>query len=401
MKRLLLCFAFFFIFASLPSAFAQSSGEGTETSAGSGTSSGTSSGTDSSSGTSSGGDSENSGSSSESGTGTSSGTENGSGTSSGSSTVSKDSSVVKINSSMESILNNLEDIVLENSTLLNNQADAYIGKIFPAFPPHFSVGLTTTGTVIDTSFIIDGVQTLFDQIKASLEEIDGEIAINFSLPGQFVLPAAAIRGRVGGVFLPFDVGLFYSATFPGMFDSLSFDDFSGGISYTAFGADLRYAILEGNLILPQVSLGAGYIYQKESVNFSAKKTISYTGQSEKSGTLSTEADLSLFTNTVYLQAQISKQIFITTPYAGAKVSLTQSQKDYSWNYKTVIDGTKSDSASKNGKESISRDFDMADMQVQLFGGATLNLFMFELSLCAAWNPVSNYFSGAISTNFKM
>ena len=206
---------------------------------------------------------------------------------------------------------------------------------------------------------------------------------------------------MGGVFLPFDVGLFYSATFPGMFDSLSFDDFSGGISYTAFGADLRYAILEGNLLLPQVSLGAGYIYQKESVNFSAKKTISYTGQSEKSGTLSTEADLSLFTNTVYLQAQISKQIFITTPYAGAKVSLTQSQKDYSWNYKTVIDGTKSDSASKNGKESISRDFDMADMQVQLFGGATLNLFMFELSLCAAWNPVSNYFSGAISTNFKM
>ena len=279
--------------------------------------------------------------------------------------------------------------------------DAYIGKIFPAFPPHFSAGISSSGTLIDTSFIVDGVQTLFDQIKESLATISGEAALDFSLPQQFVLPTFALRARVGGLILPFDVGAFFVSTVPGTFDSLSFDDFSGGLNYTAFGADLRYAIIEGNLIIPQVSVGAGYIHHAQDLSFSAKKKVSYTGESSSSGELSTAAKLALSTDTLFFSAQISKQIFITTPYLGFRLLVTQSTKDYDWNFTTVIDGQKNNNASKSGKNSITEDFDFANITPQIFGGATLKILLFELAAGVSYNPISNLWSGCIQTNFRM
>ena len=324
----------------------------------------------------------------------------GEGSSTSESTVT-DAGVIKVNSAMENVITCLNDVCFENTSILSMQADAYIGKLFPSFPPHLSFGITTSGTLLDSSPFVNGVQVLFDQIDQSLKENDGEVSINFSLPEKFILPSIALRARIGGLFLPFDLGVFFISTLPGTFDSLSITDFNWGMNYTAFGADLRYAILEGNLILPQISLGAGYIYRKQGANFSVKKDISFSGESSSAGSLSTEADLSINSNTLYLQAQISKRLLITTPFAGAKVSLSQNSQDFSWSYTTELNDSVIEDASKKGEKSINQDFDFSNLSTEIFGGLTLNLVMFEFSFCAAWNPVTNYFTGAISTNFRM
>ena len=336
-----------------------------------------------------------------SGSGSASGSSSSGEGSSSQSSESSDAGVIKVNKAMENVLTCLNDVCFENTSILSMQADAYIGKIFPSFPPHFSVGITTSGTLLDSSAFVNGVQTLFDQIDQSMKENDGEVSINFSLPEKFVLPSVALRARVGGLFLPFDLGVFFISTLPGTFDSISITDFNCGMNYTAFGADLRYAILEGNLILPQISLGAGYIYRKQGANFSVKKGITFSGESSNSGSLSTETEMSIISDTIYLQAQISKRLFITTPFAGAKVSLSKSSQDFSWSYTTELNDSVIEDASKKGEKSISSDFDFSNLSTELFGGLTLNLVMFEFSFSAAWNPVTNYFSGAISTNFRM
>lgn len=38
------------------------------------------------------------------------------------------------------------DLNSENTSMLFTQPDAYIGKIFPSLPPHFSAGISVTGT---------------------------------------------------------------------------------------------------------------------------------------------------------------------------------------------------------------------------------------------------------------
>lgn len=116
-------------------------------------------------------------------------------------------------------------------------SDAYIGNIV-AVPPHFGVG------------VVLGTTTLPGQaVKPLIEALGGELTTS-----DVPLPMAAVNARIGGVLLPFDVGLRVGIVPSG----LSFGDYT--VTYQNFGLDARWAFFQGEPVLPTVSVGAGFGY---------------------------------------------------------------------------------------------------------------------------------------------
>lgn len=306
-----------------------------------------------------------------------------------------------LDGAFSSLLENLSLIVPENTSALQTTPDAYIGKLFPSIPPHFSAGIAVSGTLIDTSLVTDSIQTLFSEIKTSLEENNAAVDLNLSLPSKLPLPTMSVRARIGGLFLPFDAGVFAVAT-KDVLKNIKITDMDFEFDYITFGADFRYAVFQGNILLPQVSLGAGYIFQKQNVSLGASKEISSEAEGTTvEGNLSTAVNLALKTNTLYLQAQISKKILVFTPFLGGRALVTKSDYGFDWNYTTVINGNEIDTASKSGSGEKSRNFDFKNIQPQIFGGFALTLPFFEAGFSLSWNPRTNYFTGAVSTSFKL
>ncbi len=306
-----------------------------------------------------------------------------------------------VNSTFSGLLENLSLIVPENTSALATTPDAYIGKVFPSIPPHFQAGIAVSGTLIDTSLVTDSVQALFSEIKTSLEANNAAVDLNLSLPSKIPLPATSVRARIGGVFLPFDVGVF-AVTTKNVLKNIKITDMNFNFEYTTLGADFRYAVFQGNIILPQVSVGAGYIFQKQNVSLGASKEISSSVQGTTiDGNLSTSVNLALKTNTFYLQAQVSKRILVFTPFLGGRALVTKTDCGYDWSYTTTINGSKADDASKSGSGENSNNFDFKNIQPQIFGGFALTLPFFEAGFSLSWNPRTNYFTGAVSTSFKL
>ncbi|MDR0388834.1 MAG: hypothetical protein LBH73_02055, partial [Spirochaetaceae bacterium] len=129
-----------------------------------------------------------------------------------------------------------------NSTLGLNWSDAYIGQIIGA-PPHFGVGIFLGSTLLDSA----GIETL---ANAMYSDVPGGYS-------RLPYPGFGAEGRVGGFFLPFDIGLKIAAL-----PSLS-DDFD--LHHFMVGGDIRYAVLKGNAALPKVSLGVGLNYMNGGI----------------------------------------------------------------------------------------------------------------------------------------
>jgi len=128
-----------------------------------------------------------------------------------------------------------------NATIGNNWSDAYIGNF-----PHFGVGVALGATMIP----VESLSALFLSIADELS-VPTELA-KLGLP----IPAAALSAKLGGLFLPFDIGI------KGMIlpESITSSLLNAGISadYTLLGGNLRFGIIKSNLLLPDVSIGIGY-----------------------------------------------------------------------------------------------------------------------------------------------
>jgi hypothetical protein len=80
-----------------------------------------------------------------------------------------------------------------NSSLGLNWSDAYIGKIFPSVPPHFGIGGSFGFTTMD----LPALKTLAGQLGYGMP---------FTTDRLF-FPVYTLEGRLGGFFLPFDIGV--------------------------------------------------------------------------------------------------------------------------------------------------------------------------------------------------
>ncbi|HAH61192.1 MAG TPA: hypothetical protein DCL73_03755 [Treponema sp.] len=300
-----------------------------------------------------------------------------------------DDTTAAISSYLEDTTKNLSGDIVENTTQLNVSPDAYIGKFLPSVPPHFSVGLSVSGTLIDTGDISNAVNSVIADMQSAG-------SIDFSIPDSLVLPTYSVNARIGGFFLPFDIGVFGSFASA---QDLKYADFSAAVSELTLGADVRYALLQGNVILPKISIGLGYIYTRQSFDFSVAK--SYTGTYESySGIINSSASMGLKfnMNILYLQAQISKKLLVFVPYAGVRAVLVSTDNSYKYSSTVKADTTYTDGTSGNVS---SHGFDFAELQPQIFAGVGFNVLFTQFTVNACWNPRSNLWSASLSSVFRM
>ncbi|MDR1466128.1 MAG: hypothetical protein LBI40_00690 [Treponema sp.] len=272
-----------------------------------------------------------------------------------------------------------------NASMGLNWSDAYIGK-FLGIPPHFGVGVSGGVTTLDSGAFED----LLDNFEVSLP-------IN-----QMLLPAYVVEGRIGGFFLPFDVGV--------KFGVLPQVDFGNSLKtdYMLAGADVRFAVMEGNVILPKISVGVGFNYLRGSLVAPLGKGVGFDVGGKLLELSQPEAAFSWETKSIDLKAQISKSFMIITPYAGIGASYAQSMAGYSVDSRlsyggNTVDGDAIteirdklaaagvaglDSLSGSGFSSIIASEGWA---FRAFGGLSLNVLLIKFDLTGMYNFMdSNY-----------
>ena len=319
------------------------------------------------------------------------------------------------------------------ATQQNVWADAYIGKLFPSLPPHFGVGISLGGTKMDMTGLKDAATAFEGMINdfvpdsgdnSITDQLKGTVDFG-SIPDTFVMPTVSIDARIGGIFLPFDIGISAMMTNPSLF-SVDLSDpnsltsmsapmtfnafgFNGSADYLTLGIDVRYCVLDGGVILPKVSVGAGYNITKGSFGIS----------SDKSG-VDANMNLSFNTQVIYVQAEVSKSIMIATVFGGARALVSNTSTSWAWNINgtkslggnnLIISGEDSGSCNADTTSSTYQDgkWDFSGVQPQLYAGVGFNFLVFQtsLSVCAdirSFMDRTNYeealWSGAFSFHVK-
>lgn len=313
-----------------------------------------------------------------------------------------------INNSFDSLIDTFSSYTPENTSMLFVQPEAYIGKLFPSFPPHLTAGISASGTFLDTSFLSDLTKTITDQISSSLKQSlgsDTTVSDSFKSFGKIPIPTAAINARIGGIFLPFDLGVFATSTFNAFNDKKINNDYTLGLTYNSFGADLRFRVLEEDVLFPSVSVGAGYIYTERNLSVNGKFSSEITYENTPAiATIGTDINAKIKTHSIFLSTQVSKKIAFLVPFAGFRLFLNSTDYSYDWKYNTeckeVTDKGIS-MPSENGSNSEVKNFDFSKISPQLFAGLGFNFAVFQIGLNGAYNFKTDYWTVALQLNFKL
>jgi len=281
-----------------------------------------------------------------------------------------------------------------NASMGLNWSDAYIGKFFPSLPPHFGIGISGGFTTMK----IDPIMDLLDifGFPEQLPEFGG-------LP----IPGAMVEGRLGGLFLPFDIGLKvgYLPFNPGPFDR---------VDYLLVGADIRYALLEGNVILPKVSVGMGLNYLSGGIERRLGRGIEISYRDldgpQILGIEAPNLSVQWSTATLDLKAQVSKQIFIVTPYLGIGASHGWSKVSYGLDAEITTNGNLEQAKEIFRQYGIDIDEEMRRLSSELgiggwsfraFGGVSVNLLLFRLDFTGLWDIRDNNFGATMGARIQI
>jgi hypothetical protein len=293
--------------------------------------------------------------------------------------------LVDLQKNVDAFSSKLADSLPFNASMGLNWSDAYIGK-FLDLPPHFGVGISGGITSLDSVAFGD----LLDNFGVSLP-LD-----------QMLLPAYVVEGRLGGFFLPFDVGVKFGAL-----PQVDFGD-RLKIDYLLAGADVRFAVMEGNLILPKLSVGVGFNFLKSMLTAPLGSGVSFNVASKSLELSQPEAVFSWETKSIDLKAQLSKSFAIITPYVGLGASYAWSSAGYSVDSKLKYGGQAVDSsaiseikdtlanAGVQGLDNINANGFSSIINVEgwafrAFGGISLNVLLIRFDLTGMYNFAdSNY-----------
>lgn len=241
-----------------------------------------------------------------------------------------------------------------------------IGKVFPGFPPHLGGGVTAGFANVKMT-----------ALNAAIKEMEDALSVKFpTLRETFLFPTITVDAKVGGLFLPFDIGLSIMKI-----PNLSLSKLGAPVTVDFFtvGGSFRYAILQGNVVLPQLSIGLGGYYSKGYINVGATDG-SY---------INTNFDSKIF----FLETQLSKQFLFVTPFIGLRLAV--SQANVSWDIKAAsytLAGGASYDFNKNFAESI---------QPSLFGGVGFNFLFFQTTLAASFDMRYKVWGANLSFRAKL
>ena len=283
-----------------------------------------------------------------------------------------------------------------NASLGLNWSDAYIGRFFPSIPPRFGVGVSAGFTSME----------LGDMNRLARNLGFGGIPNMDRMP----FPGYTVEARIGGFFLPFDVGIKF-----GSLPSLGFDNFE--LEYFLIGGDIRYAILD-RAFLPRISVAVGFNYMRGSIGARVGQQQEFNFQhagTDRSIILERpNVNLNWSTRTLDFRLHVSQPLFIITPYIGLGVSHAWSRAGYevraNVNYGTNPDdlqfigaflrehGLEGMSVRSNG---ISSDIYNNSWGVRAFGGISLNLTVFRLDFTGLYSFLDGNYGASLGFRFQL
>ncbi len=186
----------------------------------------------------------------------------------------------------------------------NMWASAYIGQLLD-LPPHLGGGISLGMAQLKT----DGIATVMK-----------EMGLTYDVKNLF-LPTLTFDARIGGLLIPFDLGVHGMMIKNPLEFNIQETFFS--IDYGTVGADIRFPLIKQNAALPNLSLGVGYAYSKGNAGISVQNDTARVSAGYESQILQATV-------------QLSKKILIVEPFVGLRGTLSSNKRNWSWNY----DGTK-------------------------------------------------------------
>lgn len=269
----------------------------------------------------------------------------------------------------------LEDFSIQLFDVIPNVAlqqgvwpEAWIGNIFPSAPPHFGLGLSFGAAELP----IDGLNKALSQFN----EVSGGASFP-SLGDSLAFPTFTVDARIGGLILPFDIGMSFMRLPNMKFDNVTFD-------YLTIGGSLRYAILQDKIIIPAVSVGMGFMYNKGFVEVKVEDSAFVRSDFE--------------TTSIFFEAQVSKKILFLVPFLGFRGVMAQSTNSWQWEYNATFEGYGTIGQVEKG--TVNRGFGDR-FHPQIFGGLGFDIFMFHANLSASYDFVSSIWGANLGLRFQM
>ena len=163
----------------------------------------------------------------------------------------------------------------------------------------------------------------YKAVKSAINTFGGTIpsSVSFLSSLGIPVPAYTIDARIGGFILPFDIGFKFGYLPSGGLSSFGISGFSA--DYLMVGGDIRYALMKDSGLSPGLSVGVGYTYMRGNIGVPGVlngpiniANVSFGGSNHTLGF--TNPSLNFFWNTSVIDAkvQLSKNLFIITPYIG-------------------------------------------------------------------------------------
>ncbi len=210
-----------------------------------------------------------------------------------------------------------------NASIGSDWSDGYIGYL-----PHFGIGITAGASTIPKAAVDNLLTTLGVGTTATLFPSGTSSVIDkYGIP----FPAYAVNARIGGLFLPFDIGLkfgYLGDKLPAVQNALP----AGmNLNYLLMGMDVKYRLIKEGFIIPEISVGAGFNYLSGNVTLPTSSSdisvgsFTFKDQNNTSHTYDvkfTNPNLNFNWNTkaIDLKVMASKHILIFTPYLGLAAS---------------------------------------------------------------------------------
>lgn len=309
--------------------------------------------------------------------------------------------IVGLKNQLKSLSEDLAAPATSAATLGLTWSDANIGGF-----PHFGVGIFTGAAVIP----LDGFDDLLKVLDDTVEIPDAVKSLPLGLP----LPAAGIDARIGGFILPFDVGVKYAAF------NLAIDKFE--VDYSLIGADVRFAVIEENLVLPGISLGVGFSSLTSNIKIKDLLgndiTILAPGAGYDGLYLDDpDVEFGWTANVIEAKAQVSKSLIFITPYVGANLSygmttigggvkssvnngtdtLTQEQID------TIRENaaTAGVDIPKVNADGFTTEHELTAMGLKINGGLSFNLFLAKIDLNVSYDVMAEIAGGQIGFRIQL
>ena len=270
----------------------------------------------------------------------------------------------------------LADVIPNSQTQQNVYAEAWIGKLFPGF--HFGAGVNAGVSALDVSSLKDAALALgVDDVKD----------INDTL----VFPTITVDARLGGIILPFDIGVTAMSIDTSKMDSVDKAIDPVAIDFFTIGADIRYAILQGGFMRPKWSVGAGFYYTKGGVDVDDDTA---------------KASLDFKSTTFMVNTQASIKLLCLVPFIGGRALFSKTSVDWKVNANWArIIAKESDTyyegvanALKWGilPSSFSGSSSGFSVYPQVFGGIGLDLLFLNLTVSGSYDIASKIPSAAVS-----